>query len=281
MGYAYTYRNEENMKARILVDNIGFDGMKGEWGLSIYIEADDKKILLDTGASPLFIQNAEKMGLALADVDYAVLSHAHYDHADGMRPFFGVNSKAKFYLRKPTGENCYFKKWFVRKYVGIPRNILQDYSDRIVQVEGKYKLCDRVYLIPHDTPELEKVGRANHMYVKNGRRWMPDDFSHEQSLVFDTDKGLVVFNSCCHGGADNIINEAARAFDKPVAMLVGGFHIFGKSREEVTTLARRIRETGVKEVYTGHCTGAKSFGVLKEELGDMVKQLKVGLTIEF
>ena len=269
------------MKARILVDNIGFDGMKGEWGLSIYIEADDKKILLDTGASPLFIQNAEKMELALADVDYAVLSHAHYDHADGMRPFFGVNSKAKFYLRKPTGENCYFKKWFVRKYVGIPRNILQDYSDRIVQVEGKYKLCDRVYLIPHDTPELEKVGRANHMYVKNGRRWMPDDFSHEQSLVFDTDKGLVVFNSCCHGGADNIINEAARAFDKPVAMLVGGFHIFDKSREEVIALAKRIRESGVKEVYTGHCTGAKSYEVLKEELGDMVKQLKVGLTIEF
>ena len=64
-------------------------------------------------------------------------------------------------------------------------------------------------------------------------------------------------------------------------MLIGGFHIFGKSREEVTALARRIRETGVKEVYTGHCTGAKSFEVLKGELGDMVKQLKVGLTIEF
>lgn len=39
------------MKAIVVVDNISNNGMKKEWGLCIYIEYQDSKILLDTGAS--------------------------------------------------------------------------------------------------------------------------------------------------------------------------------------------------------------------------------------
>lgn len=41
------------MKATVLADNIGEGPLAGEWGLSIYIEYENKKILLDTGASAL------------------------------------------------------------------------------------------------------------------------------------------------------------------------------------------------------------------------------------
>lgn len=75
------------MKAIVVVDNISYENMKGEWGLCIYIEHDDKKILLDTGASGLFLENAKKLGIDIRKIDYAILSHAHYDHADGMRSF--------------------------------------------------------------------------------------------------------------------------------------------------------------------------------------------------
>ena len=55
------------------------------------------------------------------------------------------------------------------------------------------------------------------MYLKEKRRWRPDSFSHEQSLVFDTPDGLVIFNSCSHGGADTIIREVTATFpDKKV-----------------------------------------------------------------
>ena len=280
------------MRATVLVDNIKGCGLKGEWGLCVYIEYEDKVVLLDTGASDLFVRNAKKLGLDLEKVDFAVLSHAHFDHADGMRPFFEINKKAPFYLQKGTEENCYEKIWLYRKYIGIPRGILREAGERIRFTEGKFQICPGVWLLPHTTPGLEAVGRRNHMYLRSsenggeetdrgGRKWRPDDFSHEQSLVFDTEDGLVIFNSCSHGGADNIINEVKAAFPgEKIKAIIGGFHLFTRREEEGRELARSIRATGIQQVYTGHCTGDRAYAVLSDELGDMIHQLSCGLVIE-
>ena len=112
------------MKATVVVDNIKSADIPGEWGLCIYIEYAGRKILLDTGASDLFVSNAAKLGLSLEDVDMAVLSHAHYDHANGMKAFFEKNSGAPFYLRESAAPDCYFKKWFIRKYIGMPLSLI-------------------------------------------------------------------------------------------------------------------------------------------------------------
>ena len=182
-------------------------------------------------------------------------------------------------------------KFIFHKYIGIPRKILTKYADRIEMVSGDYKLTDGVWLIPHKTAGLGSIGERELMYRKTRRGWMPDDFAHEQSLVLDTDKGLVIINSCSHGGAvilnscshggtENIINEVKATFpDKKVYGLIGGFHLFNKSEEEVREVASKIRGTGIDYVCTGHCTKGKAFGILKEELGDMVEQMKVGYWI--
>lgn len=270
------------MKVTVVVDNITKDALKGEWGLAIHIEQDGKNILLDTGASELFVKNAEKLGVQIEDVDYGILSHGHYDHADGMEEFFRRNHKAKFYLRKGCGENCYFKKWIFRKYIGIPKNILSQHQERIAFIEGDHEIFPGVALIPHKTQGLDVIGKKNKMYIREKDGWRPDDFAHEQSLVIETPSGLVIFNSCSHAGADRIIEEVKEAYpSRKIRGMIGGFHIYNQSKEEVKALAKRIQDTGVEEIYTGHCTGKKSFDVLKEELGEMVHQLYVGLDIEF
>lgn len=270
------------MRATVIVDNIENDGIKGEWGLCIYIEYNGKKILLDTGASGLFVENADKLGLSLKEVDYAVLSHAHYDHSDGMKDFFQINKKAKCYLREECQGNCYAKKWIFRKYIGIEKGILEKYQHRLIYVSGDYPLTDGVSLIPHKTPGLSEVGRREKMYRKDGKKWHPDDFSHEQSLVFDTPKGIVIFNSCSHGGADNIIREVMESFpEKKALALVGGFHLSNKSEAFVRNLAKGIKETGIMFVYTGHCTGKRAYEILREELGNRAVQLMTGLVMEF
>ena len=75
----------------VLVENSDGKDLCGEHGLSLYIEYNGGKYLLDMGATELFAKNAARLGLSLADVEAAFLSHAHYDHAGGLSRFFAEN----------------------------------------------------------------------------------------------------------------------------------------------------------------------------------------------
>lgn len=277
-----------SLKATVLVDNISGkapDGRElgGEWGLAVLIEYGDKKVLLDAGASgSLLVENAASLGIDLGEVDFGVLSHAHFDHADGMSSFFEANKSAKFYLSGSCAENCYGKKWIFKRYIGIRKNLLAEFSDRIEYVDGVRELSRGVYIVPHSTKGLEEIGRRENMYVRVDGKWRPDDFSHEQSLVFDTEGGLVIFNSCSHAGVENIIIEVMSALpDKKVLAMIGGFHLFNKSQEFVISLADRIASLGIRHIYTGHCTGAAAFKLLSDKLGDIVKPLFAGLVFGY
>lgn len=268
------------MRFKVLVDNIASDDYKSEWGLSIYIEYADTKIILDTGWTGIFKDNAGTLGVDLTKIDFGVLSHAHYDHADGLETFFNENTFAKFFLQAGTKENCYRKMAPKNKYIGIKPGTLAKYSDRFEYVSGKTEICPGVFLLPHSTKGLKKIGKASDMLIKKGPFYVPDDFKHEQSLVLETVKGLVIFNSCSHAGADNIIKEVSKAFpDKKIYAMVGGFHLFEKTDEEVEAFAGRVENTGIEHIVTGHCTGDRAYAILKERLGDKVEQLHVGLEI--
>ena len=67
----YNRKNGErsrDMLIKVLIDNITKSDLQSEWGLSFYIEYEGQKILLDTGASGCFAENAEKMGIKLLDL---------------------------------------------------------------------------------------------------------------------------------------------------------------------------------------------------------------------
>ena len=293
------------VKTTILIDNISNkENLIAEWGLAMLIEYEGMKILLDTGASDNFTKNANALNIDLANVDLAVLSHAHYDHADGMEAFFNVNSKASMYLSPNACENCYHiyrksntadqaaldkpitydENGECKKYDGIKFGWLEKYKDRIIYADkGVCEIAKGVYLVPHTTLGLEKIGEKVSQYVKVGDDFIPDNYSHEQSLVLKTDEGLVVYNSCSHGGVDNIIREVREAFpDEKVACMIGGFHLFMFDEAEVREQARRIASTGIKQIVTGHCTGLNQFNWLADELskhGVVATQMESGLVI--
>ncbi len=270
------------MKVTVLVDNNDGAGLKGEWGLSFYIEYNGKVVLLDAGLSPLFAKNAEKLGIDLGAVDMAVLSHAHDDHANGLDRFLDINDHARLYVAEGCGENCYDRKWIFYKYAGIPRGIMERRADRIVKAEPDMMIGEGIRLLGHTTPGLAKIGKFEKMYLRLGdRTYIPDDFRHEQSLIFELDDGIAVFNSCSHAGADNIISEAMAAYPgKRVVAMIGGFHLFNKDDDYVRAFAQRVGETGVEALYTGHCTGKKAMNILRSELGHKVHELRTGLVFE-
>lgn len=269
------------MKVTVLSDNIGCGSLGGEWGLSFYIESGGRRYLLDTGGSDLFFANAAKLGIDISDVDCAVLSHAHYDHSRGMEAFFRNNTKASFFVSPNARENCYGGVGFLGRYIGMPKGVLAAYGDRIRTPQGVAEIDRNVFVVPHSTDGLSRIGRKAHLYVRRGWRYLPDDFSHEQSLVFRTDGGLVIFNSCSHSGADVVMEEVGRAFPgEMVKAYLGGLHLFRMNEDEVREIAGKIQKAGISRVITGHCTGDKPFAVLKSCLGDAVDQFHCGMVID-
>ena len=271
------------MIAKVLIDNNTRNEWKAEWGLAIHIDHDGHQILLDAGTTHLFAENAACMDVNLEQVEFGVLSHAHYDHSNGLDKFFEVNQSAKFYLRKGAEENCYSKKGGTElSYIGIKEGYLETYADRFVMVEGDHEILPGVMLLPHKTDGLDKLGEHAGMFVKIRGKFQPDSFQHEQSLVIETEQGLVVFNSCSHGGADNIIREVQKTWpDKKIQAYVGGLHLFRSGDEEVYSFAKRVKDTGIARIYTGHCTGDRAMEILKEELGEVIQELYTGLIMEF
>jgi len=270
------------MRATVLVDNVEGCGLSGEWGLSVYIEHAGRVLLLDTGASPLFCGNAAALGLDLSAVEFGVLSHAHYDHADGMGAFFEANDTARFYVRKGAKENCFGYHGKKLDYIGIRRGTLRRYADRIAYAEGRCELYPGAWLLPHSTPDLAAAGKKAGMYVKDGLfRRRADDFAHEQTLVLEGESGLAVFSSCSHAGVVNILREVREAFPgKRVGALVGGFHLYQTAPDEVRALTGLLRDAGVERIVTGHCTGQEAFDILRAELGSGVEQMRTGLVMD-
>ena len=278
------------MKVTTLIENQAPDSLCREHGLAIHIEYKGKNYLLDTGASGQFAENAHRLGICLSDVDAAFLSHAHYDHSGGYREFFSENSKAVLYLQKAVRENCYSKFLLYRQYIGVPKGVLKNYRNRLRFMSGTVETEPGVWTVSHSIPGLSERGRRGHMYIKSKNGFSPDNFSHEQSLVFARENDLDLFNSCCHAGVVSIIDEvnyALKTADKKVSYVFGGFHTMGLRGpgsmsgrpEDIQELGRQLLKRNISCVYTGHCTGIPAFRVLKKTMKEKVRYMKTGSVI--
>ena len=266
----------------VLIDNLAEAPLVVEWGLSILIDADDNRLLLDTGASGLFAQNAERLGIDLGSVDAGVLSHAHYDHADGMDAFFALNRNAPFLVREGACENCFGVKEGALRYIGIKTGILSEHAARIRYAVGVHQITDGIWLVPHRRADYSAIALRNDLYTIAGGERRPDDFAHEQSLVIETRRGLVVFNSCSHTGMSNILADIRQMLGRgDVWAYVGGLHLYNLTDDELDALCRELERTSIAHIFTGHCTGDHAFRFLEARLGGRIAQFCSGFRYRF
>ena len=277
------------MKCLVLIENTVPQGsnLEGEHGLSLLISYKDRTILLDAGSSGKFADNAQKLGADLSKVDFAVLSHGHFDHADGLRRFVQCNAAARVYARPSAGDSYFSTSTGAPRFIGVHRDIWEGCRERFDLSSGPRALGDGVWLLPETVHGGPFASRETNLLRKVGPdQFVPDDFSHEQSLVLEGEQGLVVFNSCSHGGIVNIVKGVKEQLHRPVYAVVGGLHMFSASApsgmncpgEYVGQVARALRDEGVQRVYTGHCTGPAAAQLLERELGGGLVLLNTGMT---
>jgi len=281
------------MRITTLVENDALDGQDGlipEFGLSLFIDFGDHRILFDAGSTGAFAANATTLGVNLAEVDLAVLSHQHFDHGGGLERFLEINDRAPVYLRESAVANRFSEApEIAKRSIGLDRELLERSSDRFTFIDGPREIAPDVFLLTdigsgHRKPEGNKM-----LFVEKDGRLVPDTFDHELIMVIRDRGGLVVFTGCSHHGVLNMIDAAIDRFPgEPIEAIMGGFHLIGlptgntmsASRDEVEEMGHRILAHSPAKVFTGHCTGEKAFGVLEGVMGDTLEAFHTGTVID-
>ncbi len=235
----------EKLTITIVYDNNEYDErLETAWGFSCLIEGLEKTILFDTGGdSAMLLRNMRKLGVDPQDVEAIVISHIHYDHLGGLAGFLEENKEVTVYLPECLPESI---KDTVRKS-----------GAELVEVREPTKVCERAY----STGELGA--------------WIK-----EQSLVIETDKGLVVITGCAHPGVVNVVREAKRLRGGDVHLVLGGFHLCWMNVFQIKGIIDGVKKEGVEMVAPCHCSGNLARSTFGKAYGENFILVGVGKKLE-
>lgn len=262
------------MKFTFLIENkTDNPGIVAEHGLSVYIETGSKKILFDAGATDLFAANAKTLGIDLKSVDYAVVSHGHYDHTGGFPYFKTINSKAPIYLHKAAFRKSYgFENGEMDKETcGIiwSQEERDRLEDRIVYTDGPVYITENICVTGTIQVDEDFIPTEEFYYYTAEGELAEDDLAHEQCLVIREKKGLYIFSGCSHRGVINAINMCKKMYPgEKVLALISGMHLYSASDEDRERVVSEIEGEGINLVMPVHCTGIKAICDLKSRMGD-------------
>ena len=259
------------MKITVLLENTSCrPNLTAEHGLSLYIEVCGRRILFDMGCTDAFAENAEKLGIDLAAVDFAILSHGHNDHGGGLETFLRRNTCAKVYLSRHAFAPHYNR---FGSYIGLD-SALQT-SPRLVFTEEEFPLGENLTLYSCNS-HLRPFGTdTGGLQVEEQSLLLPEDFRHEQYLLVREGEKRILISGCSHKGICNLA-----AWFQP-DILVGGFHLKDKeAHDPAISQLGEILGTFPTIYYTGHCTGTAQYGQLKGILGHRLQAFSTGTVLE-
>jgi 7,8-dihydropterin-6-yl-methyl-4-(beta-D-ribofuranosyl)aminobenzene 5'-phosphate synthase len=250
-----------SLEVRILSTMLADDDGFGEWGFSALVIADNHRILFDTGAHPdTVLRNAHELKIDLSNVPDVILSHNHLDHTAGLvtlrREYAKTNPSAL--SRAHVGKGI-----FLARQGGRMPAIKSEYEaagGSFVQYDQAREMFPGVWLtgpVPRKYPERNWSGQLK-LRDEDGKE-VEDNLPEDQSLLLDTDKGLVLISGCGHAGVINTIDYAnAKIRRAPLHAAIGGFHLFAAGDETLAWTAGKLKEFGLQNFLGAHCTGIEA-----------------------
>lgn len=261
--------------------------LQGEHGLSLFIQTQNKNILFDMGQTNLFAKNASLLGIDLQTVDFAILSHGHYDHGGlssplpatlkneyfGIEAFAHINPKAPIFINSNAFSQNYNAS---KKYIGLNQELLQSkIAERFVFVQDEKEITQNIKLFSCNSYKKSVATNAfGLMQLQNGT-FVPDNFNHEHYLLIQENDKKILISGCSHKGILNIVEWFKPDF------LIGGFHFKSLDVEnpcqklELESYAKKLASYNTK-YFTCHCTGTQQFEILKSIMKEKVEYISTG-----
>lgn len=214
---------------KIVYDNESKPKFESGWGFSCLINLKNEKILFDTGwDGKVLLSTLEKFNVRSEEIDKVVLSHAHWDHIGGLTHIQHPNIS----VYVPTSFSEHLKEEIEARFT-------------LREVEDAQKIRDKVW----STGELK------------------NDIE-EQSLIIDSESGLVVITGCSHPGVGKILSTAKKFGE--IYGIVGGLHDFDdykvlKNLNLIAPMHCTKNKDKIKEIYPGSFVEGKAGTKIKLE----------------
>ncbi len=259
-------------------------GSLGEHGFSALIEpSGSDPLLFDTGQGLTLLHNAQRMNKDLSKVSRVVISHGHYDHTGGLKPLleeYGVQQVYSHpevfrsrYRVKDTGE-CYPISFPASRAeleaLGAHFNLSKEFC---VIAPGIY--------LTGEVPRVTDFEAGDQGLYCDCTGQELDTTPDDQSLVLETEKGLVLVLGCCHAGLVNTIEHVAYMTGRrDIYAVIGGTHLGFCSQEQISKSIYALRTLGIKKLAVSHCTGFAASARLSREMPKEFQMAMVGYTLE-
>lgn len=271
------------MKVTSIVENTSAVNLPVEHGLSLYIQmGDGHNVLFDMGQRHLFKENADRLGLSISNVDIAIISHGHYDHGGGLRSFLQANDRAPVYIHKDAFLAHYSLRDSGLAYIGIDKDLAD--NERLIICGDKQEVGNGMTLFaavhgdccrPHGNKLLFGPSQTAN-----------DTFTHEQNLIIEEDGKVILIAGCAHNGIVNIMRRAEDVCGKTPTHVFAGMHLVksglsvADEQAFIENLADKLMSYKDCKYFTMHCTGTEQYLKLKDIMGDQIKYLSCGESLD-
>jgi len=270
----------------VLVENCAAQrGVLGEHGWAVWIDIRGLRILLDGGQGLALRHNAEALGVSVGTADVVVLSHGHYDHADGLWAVREQLKHARLFAHRGAFQPRYAgSPTEGARQVGSafhdPTQVAQCVSDLIFS-DAWTEAAPGVF-VTGEIPRKNDFEDTGDPFFLDEALERPDPLFDDQALVLETDRGLAVILGCGHAGVANTLDHVAeQTGERRFHLVLGGMHLRHASPERIRLTVDALRRHRVERVGPAHCTGLVATAEMMRAWGHRFVSIGAGSRVRF
>jgi 7,8-dihydropterin-6-yl-methyl-4-(beta-D-ribofuranosyl)aminobenzene 5'-phosphate synthase len=278
------------MKVRITIlseNLIGRTMGAGEHGFSAFIETGGGNYLFDTGGGRTVVENSLTFNKDLRTVKSIFLSHGHNDHTGGLPHVLKLKGSVDVHVHPDVFADRMAvrkqKDGEVRRFAGMiyKRSYLEFLGAHFV-LNTDFDEVEKGVFLTGEVPRKTAFEKPDpKLFREIQGKVVQDTLADDQSLILDTEKGLILIFGCAHSGMINIMNHVIQKTGKDhFYAVLGGTHLDFLDSDQLEESIRLLKGLRIDRIGVSHCTGLRAAFRIQQEFGDRFFYGWVGSGIE-